>query len=87
MPVAQLFTNLSLTEVRYKDLRFLITDSPNDDNVQSFIEVSSSPRSIDRSDTMHFSPLGVLEARRNSSSSSLRENLRHQTHRSSRNQS
>jgi len=28
----------SITELRYKDLRFLITDSPDDDNVQSFTE-------------------------------------------------
>jgi len=27
-----------MTEVRYKHLRFVITDSPADENVQSFIE-------------------------------------------------
>jgi hypothetical protein len=37
--MAQVFTNLSLTELHYKDLRFLITDSPDDENVEAFIEV------------------------------------------------
>jgi len=32
------FTYPSVSELRYKDLRFLITDSPDDENVQSFIE-------------------------------------------------
>jgi hypothetical protein len=39
MPMAQNFTYPSVTELRYKDLRFLITDSPDDDSVQSFTEV------------------------------------------------
>jgi len=38
MPMAQFLNNPSMTELRYKDLRFLITDSPNDENVPSFIE-------------------------------------------------
>ena len=33
------YSNLSFTELRYKHLRFLITDSPNDDNIQAFVEV------------------------------------------------
>jgi hypothetical protein len=37
--MAQNFTYPSVTELRYKDLRFLITDSPDDDSVQSFTEV------------------------------------------------
>jgi hypothetical protein len=39
MPMAQDFTYPSVSELRYKDLRFLITDSPDDENVPSFIEV------------------------------------------------
>ena len=39
MPSSQDFTYSSVTEVQYKDLRFLITDSPDDENVQSFVEV------------------------------------------------
>jgi hypothetical protein len=39
MPMAQDFTYPSVTELRYKDLRFLITDSPDDESVQSFTEV------------------------------------------------
>jgi len=38
MPMAQLFNNPSMTEVRFKHLRFIITDSPADENLQSFIE-------------------------------------------------
>lgn len=30
----------SVTELSYKDLRFLITDSPDDENIQSFTEVT-----------------------------------------------
>jgi len=33
------FNSPSVTEIRYKTLRFLITDSPDDENIQSFIEV------------------------------------------------
>lgn len=36
--MAQLYNNSALTELRYKHLRFLITDSPDDDNLASFIE-------------------------------------------------
>jgi hypothetical protein len=39
MPAVQVFTNPSLTELRYKNLRFLITNSPDDENVPAFIEV------------------------------------------------
>jgi hypothetical protein len=39
MPMAQFLNNPSMTELRYKHLRFLITDSPNDENVPSFVEV------------------------------------------------
>ncbi|CAF4913587.1 unnamed protein product, partial [Rotaria magnacalcarata] len=38
MPVAQFLNNPSITELRYKHLRFLITDSPTNENIQSFIE-------------------------------------------------
>ncbi|CAF1523407.1 unnamed protein product [Adineta ricciae] len=41
MPLIHDFTYPSVTELRYKHLRFLITDSPDDDNVQSFAEVCS----------------------------------------------
>lgn len=39
MPITQDFSYPSVSEIRYKDLRFLITDSPDDENVQSFTEV------------------------------------------------
>ncbi|UJR09567.1 hypothetical protein I4U23_013802 [Adineta vaga] len=39
MPLIQDFTHSSVSELHYKDLRFLITDSPDDENVQSFTEV------------------------------------------------
>ena len=39
MPMAPFLNNPSMTEIRYKNLRFLITDSPADENIQSFIEV------------------------------------------------
>jgi len=32
-------TYASVTELHYNDLRFLITDSPANDNIQSFIQV------------------------------------------------
>ncbi|CAF0902637.1 unnamed protein product [Adineta steineri] len=38
MPMAQDLTYSSVTELRYKNLRFLITDSPDDENIQSFTE-------------------------------------------------
>ena len=44
MPMAQDFTYPSVSEVRYKDLRFLITDSPDDENIQSFTEVENHER-------------------------------------------
>lgn len=31
----------SVTELRYKDLRFIITDSPDDENIQTFTEVNN----------------------------------------------
>ncbi len=37
--MAQDITYPSITELRYKNLRFLITDSPDDENIQSFTEV------------------------------------------------
>ncbi len=37
--MAQYLNNPSMSELRYKHLRFLITDSPADENLQSFIEV------------------------------------------------
>ena len=37
--MVQDFTYPSVTELRYKDLRFLITDTPDDENVQLFVEV------------------------------------------------
>lgn len=36
--MAQVYNNPSMTEIRFKHLRFLITDSPADENIQSFIE-------------------------------------------------
>ncbi len=39
MPTVQDFSYPSITEIRYKNLRFIITDSPDDENVQSFTEV------------------------------------------------
>jgi hypothetical protein len=39
MPITRDITYPSITELRYKDLRFLITDSPDDENVQSFTDV------------------------------------------------
>jgi hypothetical protein len=44
MPMAQIFNNSALTELRYKNLRFLITDSPDDDNLASFVEVSAAAK-------------------------------------------
>ncbi|CAF1212942.1 unnamed protein product [Rotaria sordida] len=38
MPMIHDLTYPSVTELRYKTLRFLITDSPDDENVQSFVE-------------------------------------------------
>jgi hypothetical protein len=38
MSITQDLTYPSVTELRYKDLRFLITDSPDDESVQSFTE-------------------------------------------------
>jgi len=38
MPMLPIFHNSTMTELRFKNLRFLITDSPADENVQSFIE-------------------------------------------------
>jgi hypothetical protein len=38
MPMAQYLNNPSMSELRYKHLRFLITDSPADESLQSFIE-------------------------------------------------
>jgi protein tyrosine phosphatase type 4A len=38
MPMAHFLNNPSMTELRYKHLRFLITNSPADENLQSFIE-------------------------------------------------
>jgi protein tyrosine phosphatase type 4A len=38
MPLAPFLHNPSMTEIRFKHLRFLITNSPADENVQSFIE-------------------------------------------------
>jgi protein tyrosine phosphatase type 4A len=38
MPITRDITYPSITELRYKDLRFLITDSPDDENVQSFTD-------------------------------------------------
>jgi hypothetical protein len=39
MPMAQFLNNPSMTEIRYKHLRFLITGSPAEENLPSFIEV------------------------------------------------
>lgn len=41
MPIKHDLSYPAVTEIRYKTLRFIITDSPNDDNIQSFIEVNS----------------------------------------------
>jgi hypothetical protein len=46
MPMAQNIPYSSITELRYKDLRFLITDSPDDENVQSFTEVKIKKKII-----------------------------------------
>jgi hypothetical protein len=42
MPLAPFLHNPSMTEIRFKHLRFLITNSPADENVQSFIEVNTN---------------------------------------------
>lgn len=42
MPMAPFLNNPSMTEIRYKHLRFLITDSPADENLPSYIEVNHS---------------------------------------------
>jgi hypothetical protein len=42
MPSETAFSHPSMTELRYKTLRFLITDSPDNDNLQAFIEVSQA---------------------------------------------
>jgi hypothetical protein len=39
MPLASFLNNPSMTEIRFKHLCFLITNSPADENIQSFIEV------------------------------------------------
>ena len=39
MPASQDTIYPSITEVCYKNLRFLITDSPDNENLPSFIEV------------------------------------------------
>ncbi len=44
--MAQNIPYSSITELRYKDLRFLITDSPDDENVQSFTEVKIKKKII-----------------------------------------
>ena len=41
MPMAQIFNHPSMTEVRYKHLRFIITNSPADENILGFIEVNA----------------------------------------------
>jgi protein tyrosine phosphatase type 4A len=38
MPLASFLNNPSMTEIRFKHLCFLITNSPADENIQSFIE-------------------------------------------------
>jgi len=38
MPMVQFFNGPSMTELRHKDLRFLITDSPTNESVPSFTE-------------------------------------------------
>ncbi|CAF1590159.1 unnamed protein product [Rotaria magnacalcarata] len=38
MPMSHDFTYPSVTEILHKNLRFLITDSPDDENIQLFIE-------------------------------------------------
>lgn len=48
--MAQDFTYPSVTEVRYKDLRFLITDSPDDENMPSFTEVCRRKTPFDADD-------------------------------------
>ena len=39
MPMAHIFNHPSMTEIRYKHLRFIVTNSPADENIQAFIEV------------------------------------------------
>jgi len=46
MPITQDFSYPSISEIRYKDLRFIITDSPDDENVQLFTEVYIKKNSI-----------------------------------------
>lgn len=46
MPMAQYPNNPSMTEIRYKHLRFLITDSPADESVHGFIEVIKRKNNI-----------------------------------------
>lgn len=38
MPTAQLLSHPSMTEIRFKNLRFIVTNSPTDENIQGFLE-------------------------------------------------
>jgi hypothetical protein len=84
--MAQDFTYPSVSELRYKDLRFLITDSPDDENVPSFIEVRIK-YNYNILSVMFFFCIGLFKTRCYSISSSFRKNLRYKTYRSSWNKS
>jgi hypothetical protein len=73
MSIAQDLTYPSVTELRYKDLRFLITDSPDDESVQSFTEVYNEFFSI--MILIFFAAIGLFKIRCYSSSSSIGKNL------------
>lgn len=67
----------AVTELRYKDLRFLITDSPDDENIQAFTEVEIRGEKKPEENEIVF--LGLCEKWCHSRCSSIGENLRYQT--------
>ena len=69
------FTYPAVTELRYKHLRFLITDSPDDESVQSFAEVSIFNYFII---SIISRCLGLSEIRSNICSACIRKNLRYE---------
>lgn len=55
MPTAQLLSHPSMTEIRFKNLRFIVTNSPTDENIQGFLEVNRVNYRFDRLDLSNFS--------------------------------